>query len=70
MARTVLSLLFVMLNLKTFTLLLDAESDRTLTAIVWEGRPETADGQLESNYFLAVFDLNQWYFAQMPARLK
>ncbi|PIK43112.1 hypothetical protein BSL78_20037 [Apostichopus japonicus] len=50
--------------------LLDAESDRTLTAIVWEGRPETADGQLESNYFLAVFDLNQWYFAQMPARLK
>lgn len=48
----------------------DKASDRTLTAMVWEGRPEMPDGQLESNYFLAIFDLNQWYYAQMPAKIK
>ncbi|XP_033641982.1 protein ELYS-like isoform X2 [Asterias rubens] len=47
----------------------DEEGDRldlALAAFVWEARSDPADGQVASTCFLALFDLNRWYYAQMP----
>ena len=47
--------------------------DRTLTVFVWKSQYDPAAGsgvqseELAENLFMAVFDLNRWYHAQMPA---
>ncbi|XP_038076650.1 protein ELYS-like [Patiria miniata] len=44
--------------------------DLGLAAFVWEARSDPADGQESSSCFLALFDLNRWYHAQMPRAIR
>ena len=45
--------------------------DRTLAVFVWKSQRDSGNGGVQSGsdecIFMAVFDLNRWYHAQMPA---
>lgn len=42
--------------------------DLSLCAFVWEAQDSRPGGSTE--VFLSIFDMNRWYHAQMPARIK